>query len=56
MQNTIPLSRVTSPAKTYDAVFLVGGTGAMFDFDDANIHRIAVELWQANKIVSAVCQ
>lgn len=40
----------------YEAVYFVGGKGTMFDFpDDPDIQRIAKDMYQDDKVVSAVC-
>lgn len=40
----------------YEAVYFVGGKGTMFDFpDNPDIQRIAQNLYQNDKVVSAVC-
>ncbi|WP_100640634.1 type 1 glutamine amidotransferase domain-containing protein [Alteromonas facilis] len=40
----------------YQAVYFVGGKGAMFDFpNNPSIKTIAKELYQNNRVVSAVC-
>mmetsp|Transcript_50871 Transcript_50871/g.65140 ORF Transcript_50871/g.65140 Transcript_50871/m.65140 type:complete len:235 (+) Transcript_50871:71-775(+) len=55
VENTKKLSEVTD-LSSFDAVFFAGGFGTMWDFpDDADVHRIVKEMWEAGKIVSAVC-
>lgn len=53
-QQTIELSAVTSTE--FDAIFLPGGHGPMFDLPD-NIHlqQLLREFYEAGKIVAAVC-
>jgi putative intracellular protease/amidase len=52
--NTLPIDAV-DPAD-YEAVYFVGGKGAMFDFpDNVAIKNIIKHLYQNNKIISAVC-
>ncbi|PCJ94785.1 MAG: type 1 glutamine amidotransferase domain-containing protein [Flavobacteriaceae bacterium] len=52
--HTIPMSDVV--AEDYEAVFFAGGKGAMFDFpDNKDIQRLVRQLYQANKVVGAVC-
>lgn len=62
--NTVPLTSSTVKLSTlsdaeidsFDAVFFVGGTGAMWDFPyDVDIQRIVKRMWENNKVVSAVC-
>ncbi|GAB3694479.1 type 1 glutamine amidotransferase domain-containing protein [Corynebacterium nasicanis] len=52
--NTTPASEVS--AEGVDAIWFAGGHGAMFDFpDDADLQRLAREIFEAGGIVSAVC-
>lgn len=52
--HTIPLEKVDSGH--YEAIFFVGGKGAMFDFpDNKHIQTIVRELYHKNKVVGAVC-
>jgi putative intracellular protease/amidase len=52
--NTVPLSTVR--AADFDALFLPGGHGPMFDLpDDATLHQLVRDFYQAGKIISAVC-
>ena len=52
--HTIPLDKVV--AENYEAIFFVGGKGAMFDFpENKHIQSIVRELYQADKVVGAVC-
>ncbi|MGB7443026.1 MAG: type 1 glutamine amidotransferase domain-containing protein [Coleofasciculaceae cyanobacterium] len=40
----------------YEAIYFAGGHGAMWDFpDNTDLARIAVTIYEAGKIVSAVC-
>lgn len=40
----------------YEAVYFVGGKGAMFDFpNDPDVQRITKAMYQSDKVVSAVC-
>lgn len=39
----------------YDAVYLTGGHGVMFDFTAPELARLVASFWEAGKIVSAVC-
>ena len=52
--NTVPLADVD--AKDFDAVFLPGGHGTMFDFPgDANLMRLLRDFDAARKPIAAVC-
>jgi putative intracellular protease/amidase len=52
--NTVPLSSILS--ENFDALFLPGGHGPMFDLpDDETLHRLVREFYEAGKIISAVC-
>ncbi|MEL4356928.1 MULTISPECIES: type 1 glutamine amidotransferase domain-containing protein [unclassified Luteococcus] len=42
-------------AEDYDAIYLTGGHGTMFDFDDAHLAELVAEFWSQEKVVSAVC-
>ncbi|MEL4505884.1 type 1 glutamine amidotransferase domain-containing protein [Luteococcus sp. H138] len=42
-------------AEDYDAIYLTGGHGTMFDFDDARLAELVAEFWSQDKVVSAVC-
>ena len=54
LANTIPLATVEP--LDYAAVYFVGGKGTMFDFpDNTHAQRIAKTLYQAGRVVSAVC-
>ncbi|QCQ92909.1 type 1 glutamine amidotransferase domain-containing protein [Rhodococcus sp. SGAir0479] len=49
-----PLSEMS--ADDFDAIYLTGGHGVMFDFpDDPNLARLLREFHEAGKVVSAVC-
>lgn len=40
----------------YDAIYLTGGHGAMFDFpEDTGLAKLVADFYEASKIVSAVC-
>ncbi len=53
-KNTIPVSQIAP--SDYEAVFFVGGKGAMFDFpDNPDIQKIVREIYQSDKVVGAVC-
>jgi len=54
VNNSIKLSEIEP--EQYQAVYFVGGKGAMFDFpDDPNIKSIVRNIFQRNKVVGAVC-
>jgi len=53
-QNTLSINSV-DPSR-YDAIFLVGGTGAMFDFPfSKGLKDVVRYMWEHNKVVAAVC-
>ena len=52
--NTIKISDVVSD--DYQAIYFVGGKGAMFDFPNNKvIQKIVKEYYQSNKVIGAVC-
>jgi putative intracellular protease/amidase len=51
--NTIRLENVNLAA--YDAVFLPGGHGTMFDMPDAGVGRVIGAFADAGKVIGAVC-
>jgi putative intracellular protease/amidase len=52
--HTIPLAEVH--ADQYQAIYFVGGKGAMFDFpNNPDIHKLVVDFHQQNKTIIAVC-
>lgn len=54
LNNTIATDRLE--AKTYDAIFIVGGKGAMFDLPkDEALKAIIADIYQQQGIVAAVC-
>ncbi|UII75810.1 type 1 glutamine amidotransferase domain-containing protein [Flagellimonas sp. HMM57] len=54
VDNTIPLKDVVK--ENYEAVFFVGGKGAMFDFPkNKNIQDMVRDYYQSNKVIGAVC-
>ncbi|MEQ8925062.1 MAG: type 1 glutamine amidotransferase domain-containing protein [Fulvivirga sp.] len=54
IKNTIPMSRVN--ANEYEAIYFVGGKGAMFDFpQNTHIQSVVRNLYESGKIVGAVC-
>lgn len=42
-------------ADNYDAIYLTGGHGTMFDFDDSALQQLVADFARQGKIVSAVC-
>ncbi len=53
-KHTLPVNNIV--AEDYQAVFFVGGKGAMFDFpENKAIQSIVRQLYQSNKVVGAVC-
>ena len=53
-KNTIVVDQITP--SDYQAVFFVGGKGAMFDFPENDaIQSIVRELYQSDRVVGAVC-
>jgi len=54
METTLRLKDIQS--KDYAAILFAGGHGTMWDFpDNADIHRLAKEIYENNGIVAAVC-
>ncbi len=54
IKNTLKLDKVT--AADYEAIYFVGGKGAMFDFpDNPEVHRLVKEFEQQDKVIAAVC-
>ncbi|GEN54978.1 type 1 glutamine amidotransferase domain-containing protein [Halobacillus faecis] len=54
LENTTPLADVE--AEDYDAIFLPGGHGTMFDFpDNEKLQKLLRNFYEADKIVAAVC-
>ena len=53
-RNTIPVSEIE--AENYQAIFFVGGKGAMFDFpENKYIQGIVRDLYQSGGVIGAVC-
>jgi len=48
-----PLSEVNSSG--YNAIIFVGGSGASEFFDNEAAHQIAREMYEADKVVAAIC-
>jgi putative intracellular protease/amidase len=53
LDNTLPLTSVNP--SDYDAVFMPGGHGTMFDLPTAQVGKIVGAFADADKIVAAVC-
>jgi len=54
LNNTLATSSID--AKNYDAIFVVGGKGAMFDLPkDTALQKIIADIYQKQGIVAAVC-
>ncbi|WP_101846852.1 type 1 glutamine amidotransferase domain-containing protein [Halobacillus sp. Marseille-P3879] len=54
LENTVPIDSIS--AESFDAVFLPGGHGTMFDFpDNQKLQQLLREFYEADKIVAAVC-
>ncbi len=55
LKNTIKLDEIDDVTK-YDAIFIPGGHGPMFDLpDNEKLQSIIRELYEADKVVAAVC-
>jgi putative intracellular protease/amidase len=54
LDNTLKVSDVEPTA--YDAIFMAGGHGVMFDFPGSvSLAELAARFYESNKVVSAVC-
>ena len=54
LENTLSVTDVK--LENYDAIYLTGGHGAMFDFPESSgLAKLVADFYEANKIVSAVC-
>jgi putative intracellular protease/amidase len=53
LNRTLPLSEVS--AADYDAIYLAGGHGTMWDFRSPELGRLLTEFYECGKIVSSVC-
>ncbi|WP_203566491.1 type 1 glutamine amidotransferase domain-containing protein [Aestuariimicrobium ganziense] len=54
LENTLSLDEVAD--QQFDAIYLAGGHGTMFDFPHSDaLGRLIVDTWQRDGIVSAVC-
>lgn len=52
--NTIPINQVS--ASQYDAIYFVGGKGALFDFpNNTAIQTLVREMYQQGKVIAAIC-
>ncbi|GCE28497.1 hypothetical protein KDA_39810 [Dictyobacter alpinus] len=55
LRNTLPISEIASSAG-FDAIFLPGGHGTMFDLpDNTKLQQLLSEFAGENKVVAAVC-
>ena len=55
LENTLKLDEISNVAQ-FDAIFMPGGHGTMFDLpDNQKLHAIIRELYEANKVVASVC-
>lgn len=53
LETTQPLAQVSGE---FDAIFLPGGHGTMFDFpDNPHLQSLIAQIWEAGGIVAAVC-
>lgn len=53
-KNTLPLTKI--PVEDYDAYFVVGGHGTMWDLpDNEDLQRLLTAAYANGKVVSAVC-
>jgi putative intracellular protease/amidase len=53
LNRTLPLADVN--AADYEAIYLAGGHGTMWDFRSRDLGRLLAEFYESGKIVSAVC-
>ncbi|MCP3029404.1 type 1 glutamine amidotransferase domain-containing protein [Halobacillus sp. A5] len=54
LENTVPLESIS--AEAFDAIFLPGGHGTMFDFpDNQKLQQLLRDFYEADKVVAAVC-
>jgi putative intracellular protease/amidase len=55
LENTIKLEEV-GDVSTFDGIFMPGGHGTMFDLpDNTTLHGMIRDLYEADKVVAAVC-
>lgn len=53
LNHTLPLSEVS--VADYDAIYLAGGHGTMWDFRSPDLGRLLAEFYEGGKVVSSVC-
>ncbi|MCP3031750.1 type 1 glutamine amidotransferase domain-containing protein [Halobacillus sp. A1] len=54
LEDTLPLDSVS--ANSFDAIFLPGGHGTMFDFpDNEKLQQLLRDFYESDKVVAAVC-
>jgi putative intracellular protease/amidase len=53
LNRTLPLADVNAAA--YDAIYLAGGHGTMWDFRSPELGRLLAEFYESGKVVSSVC-
>lgn len=53
LENTLKVSDIDPAA--YDAIYLTGGHGVMFDFKNPDLAQLVAAFHESDKIVSAVC-
>jgi putative intracellular protease/amidase len=54
LDTTLPVSDVEAAA--YDAIYMTGGHGVMFDFPTSDaLARLTAEFYESDKVVAAVC-
>lgn len=55
LENTIKIDEIKDASK-FDAIFMPGGHGTMFDLpDNTKLHELTRDLFEADKVVAAVC-
>lgn len=53
LNHTLPLADVS--VENYDAIYLAGGHGTMWDFRAPELGRLLADFYESGKIVSSVC-
>jgi putative intracellular protease/amidase len=53
LKNSLKIADVSH--QSYDAIYLTGGHGVMFDYRDENLSKLIAAFYESGKIVSAVC-
>lgn len=53
LNRTLPLADVS--AADYDAIYLAGGHGTMWDFRSPELGRLLAQFYESGKVVSSVC-